>query len=118
MTQPEQIAFAVVADACLVVLFVVLSSCVVAVLLGPERGPGFIRRNAWMFSRPASAVEWVGLLIAASIATSTQLVIPYLIQAEAKTFGTTGQLILGLELVVALLWLGYLLTLYLRPNDY
>lgn len=115
--RPDQIVSAILVGACAVVLFVVLSSCVIAVLFGPQRGPGFIRRNAWMFSRPKSAVEWVGLGIAAAIATGTQLVIPNLIQAEAESFGATGRLILGLEFAVALVWLGYLLMLYLHPHE-
>jgi hypothetical protein len=115
MTRPDQIVSALLVDLCTAVLFVVLSSCVVAVFFGPERGPGFIRRNAWMFSRPTSLVEWIGLAIGAGIAVGPQWAVLYLIQTEEEAFGGPGRVILGFEFVLALLWLAYLLRLYVRP---
>ena len=97
-------------------MFVVLSSCVIAVLFGPERGPGFIRRAAWMFSRPTSVLEWCGLLIAVAFTATSQLVMVDLLQTEGQGIGTLGRVIVGLEFIVSLSWLGYLGFLYSRPR--
>jgi hypothetical protein len=75
-------------------LFAFLSAAIFAVLLGSERGPRFIRSASYLYSRPSSAVEWFGLLIAASIAASTQISAVVFATSYRQDFGTFGSLLM------------------------
>lgn len=99
-------------------VFGLISAAIAAVLFGPNRGPGFIRRAAWLFaSRPRNVVEWFGFGIAVAIALSTQL-LPLSLASDAHgDFGDVGRVILLAEYPVAVVWLAYLVWLYMRrPN--
>ncbi|OGO70673.1 MAG: hypothetical protein A3H36_00910 [Chloroflexi bacterium RIFCSPLOWO2_02_FULL_71_16] len=97
-------------------LFVFLSSAVAAILFGTTRAPGFIRAAAWLYSRPRSGPQWLGLAIAMSIALGTQWAVTQAIATDGDTFGLVGLGILWSELAAATAWLGYLVYLYvIRP---
>lgn len=112
----EQIALALMAAISCLGLFAFLSASVVAVLWGPNRGPAFIRKMSYLYSRPTSAFEWFGFGVAVAIAAGTQLAVLGLTNSSYEpAFGAAGRTILQLELVIAALWLVYLDVRYRRP---
>lgn len=67
----EQIGLALMAGISCLGLFAFLSASIVAILRGPGRGPAFIRRMSYLYSRPTSSFEWFGFGVAVAIAAGT-----------------------------------------------
>lgn len=99
------------------VVFALLFASLVAVLWGPQRGPGFVRRAAWMFGRPRTFVEWFGFGVACVIAFGTQLLPAFLASGDVRDFGGIGRIVLLIEYPLALVWIAYVSFLYLRPGQ-
>lgn len=101
---------------CAWVGFVFMSSAVVAILFGPQRGPRFIRDAAYLFSRPTSGLEWFGFAIAVSITALTQFIALAMVLSYYDSVGSIGAAFLWVEMVAAAAWLAYLVWRYVRPS--
>lgn len=93
-----------------------LSSAVIAILFGPQRGPRFIREAAYLYSRPTSGFQWFGFAIAFSIMVSSQLMALVTVLSYYDSVGPIGAAFLWVEMVAAAAWLGYLVWRYVRPS--
>ncbi len=100
-----------------ILIFALMSACVVAVIVGPRDRPSFIRRNAWMFTKPGSALEWFGLGIAISIALAT-LLLPWSMTTDVAgaDYGTLGKALLYATYLPMIVWVAYLIAIYRGPR--
>jgi hypothetical protein len=116
-TPLDLLIMAIVAATSAIVMFGLLSACVVAVMLGPRERPSFIRRNAWMFTRPESAIEWFGLGVAASIALGA-LLLPWSMTTyvAGADYGPLGKALLYAAYLPMAGWVAYLVRVYVTPK--